>query len=695
MYSSDPVLLRSPSVPDKSLPVHDLPRTSLMLPQRTVILQRAVIAAAALGLVEWLFTCETGHVAVRMMPAVFAADATLIFVLAACWLASTRLVPGVPPGLLETSGFLLLLLGPVVAFSLRGDTMTPTSPLLRPWVPWFRWGGGGVISASIVAFAYLNRRERVSHARFFLAAFLTFFFLVLEVAARTVESASQWQSVDVAELCLGVLAFGCLGFFVLYRSINSWHRTALLVLVACAVSLVVGARRNPTIALRTVEARPRNAMRASGRPIILITIDTLRRDHLSVYGYPRDTTPNLRRLADRSLVFDHAYASAPYTLSSHASLFTGRLPSEHGAHRLPAAAAFSPPDAPLSPAVRTLAEELSSRGYLTAGIAANYGYLATWTGLSRGFDAYFAEPKHALGYYPLLEPLVAKLQNEVPRTRLREAWPAEAVTNTAIRWLAANRSEPIFLFLNYLDVHEYHGHLDKRNAPTFVNPGQLQRSGLIASYDDQLQVVDREIGRLLEWLEAAPEFHDAVIVVTSDHGEYLGEHGLWLHGHDLHEPVLRIPLIVRLPEMTQGERVDVRLTHQDIFSLLLGSAAGSERQVISGLRQSQARVIAESWTAPTLRSRYPGRFTWRAARAIYQDDWKLIQRLGAPNELYDLKKDPDETRDIVRSDPDGSQQVVTRLISGLPSLEGDRVPKRTEPSADSLERLKGLGYLGL
>lgn len=314
---------------------------------------------------------------------------------------------------------------------------------------------------------------------------------------------------------------------------------------------------------------------ADGRPgagpdIVLVVVDTLRADHVGAWGYPRDTTPHLDRLAAEASRYSEAWSTASWTLPAHASLFTGLAPGEHGAHAGTARLPAGPP---------TLAERLDARGYRTVGLSAN-GWVSPGTGLERGFERFVF-----LGDRGFASQLLLPLVFDRP-----EDLGGRAIVDRALAEVDAAGDEPVFLFLNLLEAHEPFGTVpddwrsrfaDEPLDPTLgrtwlrdmprswctchKDAGELRcEDGLykadaervravIDRYDAGVAYDDHLLGVLREGLEARGRWEDAVVVVTSDHGEHLGEEGGRL-GHMvwLTEALLRVPLVVKDPGQAPG-----------------------------------------------------------------------------------------------------------------------------------------------
>ncbi|NIM06608.1 MAG: sulfatase-like hydrolase/transferase, partial [Armatimonadetes bacterium] len=306
-------------------------------------------------------------------------------------------------------------------------------------------------------------------------------------------------------------------------------------------------------------ARAAGIVFGSTRPnLILITIDTLRTDHLGAYGSDRGLTPNLDVFAQESTLYEAAYVPSPWTLPSFGAMFTGRPPSACGlktdASELTKwyySEATLPEDVPI------LSQALREAGYYTAAIITN-PFLSRQRGLNRGFDYFLHE-------------------SEAPKEKLREfqAHQAFTVTEHARGWLAQNRQEPFFLWLHYLDPHVPYASPDTPETLRNKYPEQwkiyrrywyhlmsdapppirdLYIEFCRKMYAEEVRYVDRWVGVLLEELRRSEIYDETLVVITSDHGEELFDHGGFEHGHSLHEEVLWVPLLIKWPQGWQADK---------------------------------------------------------------------------------------------------------------------------------------------
>jgi arylsulfatase A-like enzyme len=466
---------------------------------------------------------------------------------------------------------------------------------------------------------------------------------------------------------------------------------AALALAAALVLVAAGACR---------EARPKPAPRpspssGSNRSVLLVTIDTLRADHLGVYGYSRPTSPRIDALAGQGLVFDHAYTYWPKTRGSMAILLTSRRPSQNGYGKShPMLLGFNP----------TLASVLKEAGYVTAAAVDNPNVAAA-NGYAKGFDAYRETWEESA------------LRTEADRAR--------AITETALGFLkAARRDRPFFLWLHYVSPHApytppppydtafldaaaragprlpivagLHGGIPKQWAVR----GQDRLGYYVAQYDGEIAAVDQEVGRVIDGLRDSGAAERTVVVLTSDHGESLGEHDYYFdHGEDVFEPSLAIPLVVAGPGLPAGRRVSAFASTLDVVPTVLDAvkvsyppelAGTSLLPIVRGESQGPDRLFAQND---------------RNLSATWDRRFKLVATPvgdGRRLALYDRAQDPGETRDLSRSRPDDLRVETRELEQHLERADRERAATRRLTEGAGVEsplsegaclNMKALGYV--
>ena len=319
---------------------------------------------------------------------------------------------------------------------------------------------------------------------------------------------------------------------------------------------------------------PTAQTKVAGRPnVLLIVVDTMRADRLGCYGYPENTSPTLDAMAAEGIVFRHAVAQASWTRPSIATILTGLYPSTHQAISKVSI---------LPEAVVTLAEAFHQEGYYTAGFADNIN-IAPMFGFGQGFceyhylaPAYFygaSESASKLTLYDLVRLVKERFLSKAKRVD-HYYRDAERMTSEAIDWLKAERGEPFFLFLHYMDphdpyfVHPYNGEGYARVS--MPNPPLEMAPRLSALYDGEIAFWDRSFADLLAFMRSRGLLDDTIIAVTADHGEEFAEHGGWWHGATLYDEGILIPLVIRLPQSASaGMVIDHQVRLLDVAPTLL------------------------------------------------------------------------------------------------------------------------------
>jgi arylsulfatase A-like enzyme len=445
--------------------------------------------------------------------------------------------------------------------------------------------------------------------------------------------------------------------------------------------------------------------------IVLLVLDTTRRDRLSLYGHARDTTPALDALAQQARVYDDAWASAPWTSPSHASLFTGLLPAEHGADGRDAV--------PLPSGLETLSTVLRRAGYRTGGFAANPNlHSAGW---SEGFDRY--EPPWLRGAHSLVPLLNDWLRGADDPWLQHDA--TTRVLAAARRWWAEDDGAPRYLFLNVLDPHNpywapapdrarFAGESGCEHARDLMSDARIfyresdlsdaDASCLASLYDAELFAMDRALGEFFDWLAERGELDRTLIAVTSDHGERLGERGRLGHLLLMDQHLLRVPLFVRHPPTLAPERVTARVQLVGLPAFLLATAGLTVPETMarrSFERQAGSPAVAQhqhfGWYIDRIRRADPD-----FDPTPYRGDWNFVAAddyalLWTPDQgpesarLIDYRADPDLAHDL----SDRLPQVTERLralAASLPRFAGSATPETPPVDRELRRRLEALGY---
>ena len=468
--------------------------------------------------------------------------------------------------------------------------------------------------------------------------------------------------------------------------------------IACVAALFILGERTGQRPAAPIERPVWSAI--SSRPnVVLVVMDTLRADHTSMGGYRFPTTPEMGKLAKDAQVFANAVSVDSCTLPSHASIFTGLYPREHGAHadmeRGPVITErYRPFFMPLAPSRRTLASYLSSVGYTTGAIAGNYARLCRQLGLSQGFQYYHDSPRLMLfteGGSPVYKYGLDAIDRMFGRNGklLQPYWSGKDVTRMAQVWVGERAQTPFFLFLNYMDPHYPYSapppfdHIDgpgisynmamrqdtwERLISRYINTGTgLDAKFLrevVNQYDGEIAYADHWLGELIETLKARGLYDDSLIIVTGDHGEFFGEHQYIDHSVAIYEEGVRVPLVVKYPKGAHaGEVKTERVSNMDVFATVL-DAAGVPMPRVSAqpLDRTSHPVILENYESGLQAKRYQKRAR-RSLTAIYSGSYKYTKATNGQNELYDLSTDPGEGRNLVREKPDVAARLDAEIAS--------------------------------
>ncbi|MDJ0788825.1 MAG: sulfatase [Myxococcota bacterium] len=451
----------------------------------------------------------------------------------------------------------------------------------------------------------------------------------------------------------------------------------------------------------------------SDRPnsIVLYVIDTLRADHLGAYGHSERVSPRLDALAEESVVFERSYAPAPWTLPSVVSILTSRPACEHQVWV---------DEERLSETIPTWAERLGEAGFATANFHAN-PYAGRPSGLDRGFD-------------------VVELAAELDAERIG-------------RWLDEVEERPFFLYLHAIEPHDPYKpratapegtSTDAVPRPETPPPDRVRRINkslgrfrsltragwarglppesvdnsrlqgalldrfaeeedeIRALYDADIRVADDAVARILDLLESRGRLDDTVLAVTSDHGEEFGEHDGWAHDQSLYEELIRVPLLIRLPEGQEGgRRVSVPVSGVDLMPTL-AAAAGIDGASSGFLALSRGDATGET-SAPVVALRQNEKKFYRPHReargdrnvAWIEGDWKAIWNRDVERvELYDLGSDPGERDDRADAEPERAAAAREQAEAWLARCEQRAAaPARGVVDDEEREQLKALGYI--
>jgi len=417
--------------------------------------------------------------------------------------------------------------------------------------------------------------------------------------------------------------------------------------------------------------------------IVLITMDTVRADHLSPYGYDRNTTPNLARLAAKGVLFENAISAAPWTLPSLSSIYTGLLPHQSGAN------AFRP----LNPGWATIESVLSKHGYATAGFNANYYYGESGWGLGGGFGKYDDDRTTLL--YNLSRTLVGRaavqpLYQNLDRYDAFYRRDAADLNGDIFQWLRHRPSRPFYVYINYFDAHSPYlppapydhrfGTLPESVVRRWSMQGGFRpknplpaasRAELIDGYDNSLAYLDAQIGGLVHFIESSPAGKNTIIMITADHGESFGEHGVYEHGNDLHREEIHVPLIVYGDGIPAGKRIAPAVPIRRLFATVIDLALGNtlpmhQHSLARFWEKDSPEEIAEPVVSELSSSLS---LAGLGEISLTTDQWHYILTTKGNQYLYNWATDPGENNNL--SSLPQYKSTVEKFDTRLRVIEAD------------------------
>ena len=494
------------------------------------------------------------------------------------------------------------------------------------------------------------------------------------------------------------------------------RRPAVVVLAEVAVAIGAALFSAHPAVLQPLTAPEATAATTGTSPnVVLISLDTVRADHLSVYGYGRPTAPHLEALARESRLFRNCYSTAGWTLPSHASMFTGLFPRTHGARLAGEYLHQTDPRGkpmvayPLATDHETLAEILHAHGYATGAIIANFSYLFRDFGLARGFEYYDDAPAFLFRYRPHLVRFVERFS---PSFLLKPYRRAEDINHTALEWVGQHPGRPFFLFVNYMEAHHpwiapppFDGwarsapvlpqsHLDLyvHEARTF---SPTEQTTLAAHYDGALAYIDEQVGRLLDELRRRNLYDDTLVIVVGDHGELLGEHGMIGHmGRVLYDGLVHVPLLIKYPRGGPTGVVSRPVQVVDLMPTVLDAVGLPVPAEVQGqvLPDVTHEIVVEEFINRRLAEHYGKRYD-REQRALYRDGYELISTSQGDVELYKLDTDPREEHNLATAEAGVVQQYVAQLAAWETAHPVEIARRDGTAVGETAARLKALGYL--
>jgi len=399
--------------------------------------------------------------------------------------------------------------------------------------------------------------------------------------------------------------------------------------------------------------------RKTVKNVILISIDTCRADYLSCYGYGRKTTPNIDAVAEQGMLFKNVVSPVPLTLPAHSSMLTGTIPPYHQVH--------DNLNYKFGQFNVTIAEILREHGYVTGAVVGSF-ILDSQFGLDQGFDEYNDHFVEALSLGEYIE------------RRGAEA------SQFACEWLSKHRKEKFFLFLHYYDPHT-----------PYEPPEPFATDYADSLYAGEVSYVDWCVGRVITKLKSLGLYDSTLLIITSDHGELLGEHGELEHGYLLYEGAIKVPLIIRPPRIKKTRMINEVVGLVDIVPTILGYIGIPSPLDIHG---KDLREYIDATTVSPVPERYvycesftPTKYKCNPLLSVVTNHWKYIQTTRP--ELYNLKQDPDEEENLLTAEPKRAEllQHQLRLILSE-QARTDKEESSFVLDAESRRRLESLGYVG-
>ncbi|MGA2002692.1 MAG: sulfatase-like hydrolase/transferase [Terriglobales bacterium] len=396
--------------------------------------------------------------------------------------------------------------------------------------------------------------------------------------------------------------------------------------------------------------------------VVLITIDTLRADHVGCYGYTKIKTPNIDGLAADGARFERAFAVVPVTLPSHTTMLTGTYPMLSGMHDFSANK--------LSSTQPTMASVLKQSGYATGAVIAA-AVLDSRFGLNQGFDFYYDH----FDFSRLNEANLDEMER-----------PGNVVADVALDWVEKNWQKKFFLWMHLYDPHYPY------------NPPEPYKHEYAAQpYDGEIAFADEQVGRLLRYLKEKGIYQNTVIVLAGDHGESLGEHGERTHGFFIYNATMHVPLIVRVPESTGARTVSDTVSLVDLMPTVLGAVGIAVPTQVQGKSLLALVRGGESDTAERDRNVYGEtylpriHFNWSELRGAENAKYHFID---APRpELYDLAKDPGEVHNLLAEKKAVAEEMQAKLAAMIRDYSaGKELAEKTGLDPALMDRLKSLGY---
>jgi len=461
--------------------------------------------------------------------------------------------------------------------------------------------------------------------------------------------------------------------------------------------------------------------------VFFVIMDAVRPDHLSSYGYPRKTSPNIDKIAEEGVLFENAFSTAPWSPDSHASMFTGLYPSHHN---------VLGENLYLSKEIPNIIEIFKSKGYMTLGISPNI-FAGPHFGFHYGFDKFLDERLH----FGLLKKhfwdwIVFGFETDIRAVIYR--WIYHAIIFQEIKkWITLSwkKNKPFFIFINYFDAHLPHHpphpfrerfnkasdqNIDLEKIedcfnrrfgfPYVAKEVEMTKEEwdfVKSRYDAEIAYVDFFLGKVFDYLKKYELLDNTFILITSDHGENLGDHQLASHAFCLYDTLIHIPLIINFPKYTSSrKRISNIVSTVDIFPTLISILNIERKDAIDGRnlipfeeRIYHKHILAEYGppipqikTMERLCPNFNSNIYNKSLKCIRSADFKYLIASDGKAEWYDMKNDPNESKNIINEIPEKKRQELKSIITK--ELRGSAAKKKVvvSPNEEIRKRLRELGY---
>jgi arylsulfatase A-like enzyme len=449
------------------------------------------------------------------------------------------------------------------------------------------------------------------------------------------------------------------------------------VLIIVLITPVITWHQNPNKDINNPSSISSSSSRKPN--ILLITLDGVRNDRIELYGYERETMPNLTSWAQKATIFTNGYSNSSWFLPSLASVFTGLRPSRHGVQNLLKNEHFDPVEpipicdtvSHLKDNIEPLPEILQKYEYLTCAISAEFELMVCNPEITDSFRYYRFDGNGTpqLLPYRILQP--ANIFFETLVKLYKPYRSAEYITDDAIEWIEKHSNETFILMINYMDANlpcdpiPYYKDLfyDKEIVDKSKYSKQVKQG---MYYDAELRYLDDEIKRLLDKLDDYSWYDSTMIIITSMHGESIGDWGMYGHGFTLDEREIKIPLIIKYPYQNEGEVDNQFVQTADLFPTILKAATGSYPADIDGIPLDQKEghlVIAELKPSPFIILEYGNKYDRKIKAIILQNGLKLLIPTDGPPRMFNLLTDPHEKNNIASQNTAMIKEIRRKYFS--------------------------------